>query len=157
MDKRERLELIERGWCAYEYVHRSHATRLLVSENERVIGLLNNIDHLRLNLWGDCDDLPVMVKQITAFNEHLEKRFSLQKHPQYGYLTRHLNSLGTGMGMGQLLHLPGLNFTGQIDRVAQACSELKFHMRPLFRKNDYSGGIFISCSPQTVFSFRATC
>jgi protein arginine kinase len=142
MDKRERLELIERGWCPYEYVHRSHATRILVSENERVIGLLNNVDHLRLNLWGECDDLPIMVEQITAFNEHLEKQFSLQKHPQYGYLTRHLNSLGTGMGQGQLLHLPGLNFTGQIDRVMHACAELKFHMRPLFRKNDYSGGAF---------------
>ena len=152
MDKRERLELIERGWCPYEYVYRSHATRLLVSENERVIGLLNNIDHVRLNLWGECDDLPAMVKQITEFDEHLGKQFSLQKHSQYGYLTRHLNSLGTGMGLGQLLHLPGLNFNGQIDRIVQSCSELRFQLRPLFHKNDYSGGAFyILQSPNSFF------
>ncbi len=153
MEKRERLELIERGWCPYEYVFRSHATRILVSANERVIGLLNNVDHLRLNLWGDCDDLPAMVKQITDFAGHLENQFSLLRHPHYGCFARHLNSLGTGMGLGQLLHLPGMNFSGQIDPVMQSCTELKFQLRPLFRKNDYSGGAFyILQSPHAFFA-----
>lgn len=152
MDKKERLELIERGWCPHEYVFRSHATRVLVSENERVIGLLNNVDHLRLNLWGEADDLPAMVQQITEFTCHLEKQFSLQKHPKYGFLTRHLNSLGNGMGMGQLLHLPGLNFCAQIDTIIQSCTELKFQLKPLFRKNSYAGGAFyILESPNSFF------
>lgn len=152
MEKRERLELIERGWCPYEYVFRNHATRILVSENERVIGLLNNVDHLRLNVWGDCDDLPEMLKQVSDFSGHLERQFSLQRHPKYGFLARHLNSLGTGLGLGQLLHLPGLNSTGQIDPVILSCAELKFQLRPLFRKNDYSGGAFyILQSPHSFF------
>lgn len=153
MEKRERLELIERGWCPFEYIFRNHATRILVSENERVIGLLNNIDHLRLNLWGGCDDLPEMVKQISDFSNRLEQQFSLLRHSQFGYLSRHLNSLGTGMGLGQLLHLPALSFSGQINLVIQSCEEMKFQLRPLFRKNDYSGGAFYHLqSPHSFFT-----
>ena len=142
MGKKERLELTERGWCPHEFVFRSHASRVFVSENERVVGLLNNIDHLRLNLWGDCDDLPAMLKQGTLFAEHLKAQFSLQYDRHFGVVSRHLNSLGTGLGMAELLHLPALHFTGQIDPVMQACAELNFPLRPLFKQNEFSGGAF---------------
>ncbi len=142
MDKADRLELTERGWCPHDFVFRNHATSVLISENERVIALLNNIDHLRLNLWGEADDLPEMIKQASDFAKRLESRFELQRDQQLGYISRHLNSLGSGAGIGQLLHLPGLSQINQLEKVVQACNELKFQLRPLFNKTDLSGGAF---------------
>lgn len=139
MEKSARLELTERGWCPQEFVQRKHATRLFVSENERVIALLNDIDHLRVNLWGEAEELPIMLRHLQDFSKNLSSTFDLLSHAKFGRVSRHLNSLGSAMSLGQLMHLPALNYDGRIEALVRACRDMHFNLRPLFRKNEQSG------------------
>lgn len=142
LDSSEKVDLSSRGWCPYEFLYRDHTTRLFVSENERIIALLNNEDHLRVNLWGEADDLGEMLKQIYKFAEELEKSFALLKNKEFGYFSRNLHLIGNGIGMAQLLHLPALSFTDQSEALIRSCSEMNFHLRPLFGKEDEFTGAF---------------
>lgn len=139
MEKTARLELTERGWCPHEFIARKHATRLFVSENERVIALLNDIDHLRINLWGAAEELPLMLRHLQDFTDNLRGTFDLQSHPKFGRISRHLNSLGSGMGLGQLMHLPALTYDGRIEALVRACRDMGFNLRGLFRQNEKTG------------------
>ena len=52
-------------------------------------------------------------------------------HSRYGYLTSCPTNVGTGMRLSVMLHLPGLAFTKQIDKVFRALQKINLAVRGL--------------------------
>lgn len=91
--------------------------------------MVNEEDHLRLQVIGAGLCLPELLATAVAIDQALESRVEWAVHPQLGYLTACHTNLGTGLRASVMLHLPALAETGELKAVLRALGKLHLAVR----------------------------
>jgi protein arginine kinase len=105
---------------------------LVVAPEGQLAGLINEDDHLRISAFCSGFD-PIQVATAAAGLEaDLEKEVPFAYREDLGYLTSWPGSVGTGLRLSALLHLPGLVLVDQIDKILNALRQLRFSVRGIF-------------------------
>jgi len=106
---------------------------VLLSADGSVVALLNEEDHLRLQITHAGWQPDRMVSDLRAWEERLNAlplRWGYSA--QLGYLTASPINLGSGVRLGLLMHLMGLQRARQITRWLEALQTLGCHTRGLY-------------------------
>src|SRR5262249_29397174 len=120
-----------------------------VSPTETVAIMVNEEDHLRLQVMRSGLQLDVIWEEINEIDDLIEAEIKYAFHPRYGYLTACPTNLGTGIRVSVMLHLPALKLTGEIERVFRAANEMRLAVRGLFGEGTEYLGDFFQVSNQT--------
>ena len=95
---------------------------ILINDDENICIEINGENHLNIQIFSagiDLKNILQLAKEIdTKIGEILD--YSISK--KYGYLTKHLNNLGTGLNASIRLHLPGLSKTRNVKKVLEVVS-----------------------------------
>ena len=112
-----------------EFVSDPQGRALLLSKDESISIMINEEDHIRLQVITDGLSLEQAYdtadKLDTLLDENLEFAFS----EKLGYLTQCPTNLGTGMRASVMLHLPALEKSKAINRIAGNLSKLGLTIR----------------------------
>jgi protein arginine kinase len=94
--------------------------------------MINEEDHLRLQVLKAGCQLAACAKQIDHIDNMIEQKLDYAFSPRYGYLTACPTNLGTGIRVSVMLHLPALKMTGQIEKFFNATRDMNLAVRGLF-------------------------
>lgn len=148
LDEIDRALLVERHLISRQHADGTGARRVAFDTSEVSSIMINEEDHLRLQVMRSGFQLNEAWDQINAIDDALEQTLDYAFHPKYGYLTACPTNVGTGIRVSVMLHLPALRLTHELDKVAQAAKDLRLAIRGLHGEGTEALGDFFQISNQ---------
>ncbi len=124
--------LVERHLISRHHAFGKGPRGAVIARREFFTAMINEEDHLRLQVLKAGCQLSRCVEQIDHIDDMIEKKVDYAFSPRYGYLTACPTNVGTGIRVSIMLHLPALKMTGQIDKFFNAARDMSLAVRGLF-------------------------
>ncbi len=144
----DRQFLVERQLISRELAESDGARSVAIDTREQYSLMVNEEDHLRIQLMKSGLDLTGAWNQINEIDDRIEQRLSYAFHDRLGYLTACPTNIGTGMRVSVMLHLPALVITRQIDKVFRSLQKISLAVRGLYGEGSQAMGDFYQISNQ---------
>lgn len=142
------VSLVERRLVSPEFISESQGRALLLSKDESISIMINEEDHIRLQVINNGlsleDTYDIADKLDTLLDENLDFAFD----DKLGYLTQCPTNLGTGMRASVMLHLPALEKSRAIGRIAGNLSKLGLTIRGAHGEGTEPNGVLYQLSNQ---------
>lgn len=148
MDPVDRQFLVERQLISRELAESAGARAVAIDAEEQYSLMINEEDHLRIQLMKSGLDLENTWAQINEIDDLIESQVNYAYHDQLGYLTACPTNVGTGMRVSVMLHLPALVITRQIDKVFRSLQKISLAVRGLYGEGSQAMGDFYQISNQ---------
>ncbi len=145
----DRQLLVERHLISKQHSAAEGSRGVYVSGDETVAIMINEEDHLRIQVLRSGLQLDEAWQQINGIDDQIESKVSYAFHPRFGYLTACPTNVGTGIRVSVMLHLPALKLTGEIEKVFRAAKDMKLAVRGLYGEGTEATGDFYQISNQT--------
>ena len=145
----DRQVLVERHLISRQHAEGQGARGVAVANEETSAMMINEEDHLRIQVYRSGFQLDETWEEIDAIDDSLSNELEFAFHKQYGYLTACPTNVGTGIRISVMLHLPALKLTGEIERVFRAAKDMRLAVRGLYGENTEAAGDFYQISNQT--------
>jgi protein arginine kinase len=121
---------------------------IALSEDEAVSVMVNEEDHLRLQVLFPALQLKEAWSLASQVDDLLESRLDFAFDEQYGYLTCCPTNVGTGLRASVMMHLPAIAMTNQANRFFMSLSKLGFVVRGLYGEGTQAKGNLFQISNQ---------
>jgi len=144
----DRQFLVERQLISRELADAQGARGVAIDAREQVSVMVNEEDHLRIQVIHCGLDLEPAWEQINHLDDLIESQVTYAYHPRLGYLTACPTNVGTGMRVSVMLHLPALVLTRQIDKVFRSLQKIGLAVRGLYGEGTQAMGDFYQISNQ---------
>jgi protein arginine kinase len=144
----DRQFLVERQLISREHAEGDGARAVAIDEGERVSLMVNEEDHLRIQVMKSGFDLENAWSHIDSVDNHIEQHMGYAFHPDMGYLTACPTNVGTGMRVSVLVHLPALVISDQIEKVFRSLQRINLVVRGLYGEGSQAMGDFYQVSNQ---------
>jgi protein arginine kinase len=141
--------LVERHLISRPHAAAEGARGVAIGADETVAIMVNEEDHLRIQVLRSGLQLEEAWEQINAIDDRLEARLDFAFHSRFGYLTACPTNVGTGIRVSVMLHLPALKLTGDIEKVFRAARDMRLAVRGLYGEGTEATGDFYQISNQT--------
>jgi protein arginine kinase len=145
----DRQLLVERHLISKHQAQREGARGVAVGASETVSIMVNEEDHLRIQVLRSGLQLEEAWEQISKIDDALESKLDYAFHSRFGYLTACPTNVGTGIRVSVMLHLPALKLTGEIEKVFRAAKDMRLAVRGLYGEGTEATGDFFQISNQT--------
>ncbi|MGL6075841.1 MAG: protein arginine kinase [Fimbriiglobus sp.] len=145
----DRQFLVERQLISRELATVLEGPRGVAFDHREAVSIMvNEEDHLRLQVMRSGLALDDAWTVINAVDDAMEAKLNYAFHAQFGYLTACPTNVGTGMRASVMLHLPALGITKQIDKVFKALQKLNLVVRGLYGEGSRASGDLYQISNQ---------
>lgn len=144
----DRQFLVERQLISRELANSEGPRSVVVDDRESVSIMVNEEDHLRLQVMRSGLSLDEAWQDIDAVDDRIEQVFDYAFSDEFGYLTACPTNVGTGMRASVMLHLPALVLTKQIEKVFRALQKINLVVRGLYGEGSRASGDFYQISNQ---------
>jgi protein arginine kinase len=152
----DRQFLVERQLISRELASAEGPRGVAVGPKETVSLMINEEDHLRLQVMRSGFALDEAWSDIDRVDDMLEQRVSYAFSEEFGYLTACPTNVGTGMRSSVMLHLPALVWTKQIEKVFRALQKINLAVRGLYGEGSRASGDFYQISNQVTLGKSET-
>jgi protein arginine kinase len=150
----DRQFLVERQLISREMADADGARAVAIDPEEQFSVMVNEEDHLRIQVMHSGLDLQSAWNQINALDDQLEASILYAFHPKFGYLTACPTNVGTGLRVSVMLHLPALVITRQIEKVFRSMQRINVTVRGLYGEGSQYTGDFYQVSNQITLGHR---
>ena len=123
------VSLVERHLVSPEFISETDGRALLLSKDESMSIMINEEDHIRLQVITDGLSLEQAYDTADKLDTLLDENLEFAFDDKLGYLTQCPTNLGTGMRASVMLHLPALEKSRTIGRIAGNLSKLGLTIR----------------------------
>jgi protein arginine kinase len=148
LDEIDRQFLVERHLVSREHVVHPDHKAVAIGEGEAVSIMINEEDHLRIQVMQSGMNLEDAWSLINALDDQLSEVVPYAYSTDWGYLTCCPTNTGTGMRASVMVHLPSLVITKQINKVLHTITKLGLTARGLFGEGTEASGNFFQISNQ---------
>lgn len=148
-DPLDRQLLVERHLISRQHAESDGPRGVAVAADETVAVMVNEEDHLRMQvLTGDLE-LEACYSEICRLDEMLERHLTFAFSSRFGYLTACPTNAGTALRVSVMLHLPALKITGEIEKVLRSARDMHLAVRGLYGEGTEAIGDMFQISNQT--------
>ena len=119
-----------------------------VSKDGSASAMINEEDHLRIQVISKGQNLPSIWRSINALDDAVEKSIEYAYSPEYGYLTACPTNVGTGIRVSLMMHLPALVFSNQMEKVIRGVNQIGMVVRGANGEGSESHGAVFQISNQ---------
>lgn len=144
----DRQFLVERQLISRELAESDGARAVVIDQSERYSVMINEEDHLRIQVMQSGLNLTTAWQQINELDDLIEDRVTYAYSEKLGYLTACPTNVGTGVRVSVMLHLPALVITGQIEKVFRSLQKINLAVRGLYGEGSQATGDFYQISNQ---------
>lgn len=141
MDNLTKISLVEKNIISKELVNnKDENTAILINDEENICIMINEEDHLRLQLFSEGIAIEELMNLAIEVDQKLEKLVEYAYHEKYGYLTACPTNVGTGLRISVMVHLPGLTYTGNLNKVLHIVNNFNMNVRGVYGEGTQSMG-----------------
>ncbi len=148
LNRLDRQFLVERQLISRELAESSGARSVAIDPDEQFSVMVNEEDHLRIQVMHSGLDLDAVWTRINQIDDSIEDHVQYAFHERLGYLTACPTNVGTGMRVSVMLHLPALVLTRQIEKVFRSLQKINLVVRGLYGEGSQAMGDFYQISNQ---------
>ena len=112
------VSLVERRIVSPEFISNTEGRALLVNSDESLSIMINEEDHIRIQAITKGLALEQTYDLVDKLDTLLDENLDFAFSEKLGYLTQCPTNLGTGMRASVMLHLPALEKSRAIGRIA---------------------------------------
>lgn len=123
------VSLVEKRLVSPEFISDTDGRALLISKDECFSIMINEEDHIRLQVITNGLSLEQAYDTADKLDTLLDENLDFAFDEKLGYLTQCPTNLGTGMRASVMLHLPALEKSRAISRIAGNLSKLGLTIR----------------------------
>ncbi len=139
----DQMFLAERHLISPQFMRDGIGRGLVIDPKERVSIMLNEEDHIRLQVLSSGMSLYDCWEYANKIDNDLGKVLQFDFDGDFGYLTACPTNVGTGLRASLLIHLPGLVLTREIDNVIGRISKVGLMVRGFYGEGtDVLGNLF---------------
>ena len=149
----ERRTLMEKHLISNDLAEGKGVRAVLLSNDESVSIMINEEDHLRIQVLGSGLCLEECLKKAIEIDDALDSALRYAFDETLGYLTKCPTNLGTGIRASVMLHLPALTKSGAIRSLATSVGKLGFVVRGLYGEGSMAKGALYQISNQMTLGF----
>ena len=125
------------------YLIKARSSAALISENEQMSVMINEEDHIRMQVYFPGFQVNTALEAAFAFDDWLEEDINYAFDEEKGYLTSCPTNTGTGLRASVMIHLPGLVLTKRIKRILPVINQLGFVVRGIYGEgSEATGNVF---------------
>lgn len=129
VEPRQSVSLVEKRLVSPEFISDTEGRALLLSSDESLSIMINEEDHIRLQVITKGLSLEEAYDTADKLDTLLDERLEFAFDEKLGYLTQCPTNLGTGMRASVMLHLPALEKSKAVSRIAGNLSKLGLTIR----------------------------
>ncbi|MCG3137184.1 MAG: Protein-arginine kinase [Phycisphaerae bacterium] len=144
----DRQLLVERHLISRQHAEGEGTRGVALSREETIALMINEEDHLRIQVMGCGLCLEELWQQIDQIDNQLHSVVDFAFNDQYGYLTACPTNVGTGIRVSVMLHLPALKLVGELEKVSRAAKDMHLAVRGLHGEGTEAIGDFYQVSNQ---------
>lgn len=144
----EKRILIEKHLISPLLAKQSKASAMLISGNEQVSIMINEEDHIRMQLYFPGLQLGKALEKVFELDDWLEEKINYAFDEKWGYLSSCPTNTGTGMRASVMMHLPALVMTRQMNRLIPAINQLGLVVRGIYGEGSEARGNLFQISNQ---------
>lgn len=123
--------------------------RAIVSKKETLSIMLNEEDHIRLQLINPGLQLRRSWRIINAIDDELGQKIDYAFSPGWGYLTACPTNVGTGLRASVMIHIPALAATKEGNKLLSSISDMGYAIRGIYGEGTQAIGAFYQISNET--------
>jgi protein arginine kinase len=140
--------LMERFLISRELAQTSGEKGVIVDGTERISIMLNEEDHLRMQVLSSGMLLSRAWKELNKIDDELDSHLDFAFEHPWGYLTACPSNAGTGLRSSVMIHLPGLITTKRIVNILQTAAKMNLAIRGLHGEGSEMLGDYFQISNQ---------
>lgn len=144
----EKSVLVEKHLISPLLAKKEDAAAAMISSNEQVSVMINEEDHIRIQLYFPGLQLTRALNKALEFDDWLEEKVNYAFDETRGFLTSCPTNVGTGMRASVMMHLPALAMTKQINRMMPAINQLGLVVRGIYGEGSEALGNLFQISNQ---------
>ena len=148
MEENEKKSLMEAHLITPDLAEHEEQGAVLIRMDQTVSVMMNEEDHLRIQGFGEGENLSQAAERAFAIDDVLQGQLSFAFDPQLGYLTACPTNAGTGLRASMMLHLPMLTFAKQMGKVNQLAAKLGLTLRGVYGEGSEAQGNLYQLSSQ---------
>ena len=136
----DRRALIENHLISEELAKGQEGQSVFISKDENISVMVNEEDHLRIQVMAPGFALGNTYKQAEALAIYLEKALPIAYSDKYGFLTAYPSNTGTGLRASVMVHLPVITSIGKMQNLADSLSKAGYTVRGVYGENSKPAG-----------------
>ncbi|MBQ0098574.1 MAG: protein arginine kinase [Oscillospiraceae bacterium] len=144
----DKIALVERHLISPEFVSNNAGAVALISSNEEISIMLNEEDHIRLQIIKNGLFLEEAYEIADKLDDILSEKLEFAFSEKLGYLTQCPTNLGTAMRASVMLHLPALQKSHAVVRIGNNLSKLGLTIRGMYGESSKPSGALYQLSNQ---------
>lgn len=144
----EKRVLVEKHLISPNLAQESRKGAVLLQEDESVSIMVNEEDHIRVQVLLPGFQLTEAWEIGTSIDDSFEKYVDYAFDEKRGYLTSCPTNVGTGIRASVMLHLPALVMTQQISHILKAINQVGLVVRGLYGEGSEALGNLFQLSNQ---------
>jgi protein arginine kinase len=145
IDKRA---MMESHVISPELVKKAAPCGVLVKNDEAISIMVNEEDHLRIQSVAAGMNMEKAWDLADKIDNILEESIEYAFNERIGYLTSCPTNVGTGMRASYMMHLPALEWSGQLQNILYAIGKLGITVRGLYGEGTQAEGNLYQISNQ---------
>lgn len=147
------FSLVERHLISPEFP-KKREFGLLLSADESVSIMVNEEDHLRIQVLGEGLSLQQCYETADLFDDFFDERLQFAYDPQLGYLTQCPTNLGTGLRASVMLHLPMLQRNQSMGKLSASLTQMGMTIRGTYGEDSGVASAMYQISNQVTLGIR---
>lgn len=141
LDDITKISLVEKHMISPDFaMGKNIHGAILVNEEENICIMINDEDHIKLQVFSSGQDLENLMSLIIEMDEKLGDLVKYSYSKQFGFLTVSPTNVGTGMKASVMVHLPALTLTGNISKVLHIVNNFGMNIRGVYGEGTQSQG-----------------
>ena len=144
----QRISLVEAHLASPEFISDSAGRAIVLSKNREMSIMINEEDHIRLQILKKGFDLEGAYDIADKLDTLLDENLDFAYDEKLGYLTQCPTNLGTGMRASVMLHLPALQRSKAVSRIAGNLQKLGLTIRGTYGEGSEPQGAMYQLSNQ---------
>jgi protein arginine kinase len=156
LDELDREFLLERHLISQEHTILQNGKGLIVSSDERIAVMINEEDHLRMQVVTCGFDLGKCWEALDKIDDQISEKVNFAFMPDLGYLTSCPTNVGTALRVSCMLRLPALVLTKRINKIMELLAKISFTTRGFFGEGTAAYGDFFQISNQVCLGVSET-
>jgi protein arginine kinase len=141
--------LVERHLISRDLAEKNESGEVIVGEKEVVSIMLNEEDHIRLQVITPGLQLTQSWEMVNAIDDELARRVDYAFSTDWGYLTACPTNVGTGLRISVMFHIPALAATREGNRILSSISDMGYAIRGMYGEGSQAIGAFYQISNET--------
>jgi protein arginine kinase len=150
----ERESLLECHLISPAFIKMNRPTGLFITDKGNISIMINEEDHLRIQGLSYGLNLADIAGDVFNLEDKIGGDLAYAFDEDYGFLTSCPTNLGTGLRASVLLHLPGLVFTNEVEKVLKGAVQIGMAVRGLYGEGSEIKGSLFQISNQHTLGLK---